>query len=801
MAWGRKIWWIPVVLLTSAVLVVGAAWWLVVRRPLPQLDGVLEVPGLASPVEVWRDAWGVPHIQAENEKDLLLAQGYVQAQDRLWQMEMNRRLAAGRLSEIMGPKALTSDRWALTMGFHEAAQRELESYDDFHRELLQAYSRGVNACLEAGRGRLPLEFRLSGCQPEPWQPVDSLAWAKVAAYSGGRNWQEEVVRALLVGRLGEDRAADLLGHDRAGTPLILSAAFGLRPDMAFEARNWQQPPLGGSNAWIVHGSRTLRGLPLLANDLHLPVQVPSSWYEIHLSDDGLDVAGLALVGFPLVFVGHNQHLAWGAALANVDDQDIFYEKMNPRQQGEYLFQDHWLKAEHLTMEIKVKGEKPVSHEIWITRHGPLINPVAPRLRLLRQAMALKWAGREPGELLPALRLLNLAESRDDLEDAAGRWCEPALSLVYGDREGHIGYILAGRVPTRAGGDAPGPYPGWSGEYEWTGYLDPADKPVLRDPDQGFIVAANNRLTRAGRLPYLGQDYDPGFRAARIDEVLAKNDQVTMDDCRELQMDITCQVSRDFLAALQNIDPSRLLDRRGYDLLSGWDLKMASDSAGAALFAVLIRCLMENTFRDELGDAADLFFGASWCPSEGPNLFTGHSLVILDRLMEEPDGIWFDDIRTKEREGLLEVMTKSLDQATALVAEKLGQDTSRWAWGRLHQISFRHPLAGTRPGTGWLSLGPFPGQGYNLTVMQSMVAESGGFELRGATAASRHLYTPEDWDLCQGGIVPGQSGLFGSPHYQDQVEPWLRGQGHAMPFSSQGVKEQSRHHLTLKPGDS
>ena len=795
----RKLLWTLGVVLAAAVLAAGTAWWMVVCRPLPRMDGELEVLGFKSSVEVRRDSWGVPHIQAENESDLLLAQGYVQAQDRLWQMEINRRLASGRLAEIAGPEAVAADQWSLTMGFCRAARREWDSYDDFHQGLLQSYCDGVNACLKSRLDRLPLEFRMLGFSPEPWQPLDSLAWGKVMAYSGGRNWQEEVVRALLAGRLGEEKAGDLLGRNLPGMPLILASGPGPAPGGAFGVGNQYQPALGGSNAWVVHGSRTAHGAPLLANDLHLPIQAPSTWHEVHLAGGGYDVTGLALAGFPLVMVGHNQHLAWGAALANVDCQDIFYEKMNPRQQGEYLFQDQWLMAEHLTEEIKVKGAEPVKHEIWMTRHGPILNPVTPRLRLLRQAMALKWSGREPGDLLPALRLMNISGNRDEFENAAVRWCEPALGLVYADLEGHIGYVLAGRVPLRAGGDAPGPYPGWSGEYEWTGYLDPADKPVLRDPAEGFIVAANQPITKPGTAPYLGRDFDPGFRAARIREVLAHNDQVTMDDCGRLQMDVRCAAADSFIKALQEIDPNQLKDRRGYDLLVQWDRNMETNSAGAAVFVVLVNRLLENTFGDELGDAVDMFWGRSWSPLEAPSLFSTHSLTILSRLITEPDDIWFDHIRTPNQETRSEVLVKSLEEATLFLADQLGQETGRWSWGQLHQVNIRHPLGRTWPLDFFLNLGPFPGRGYSLTVMQSTVAPGIDFQLQGATAGNRHIYDLRDWDLSQGMIVPGESGMFGSAHYQDQVDLWLRGEGHAMPFSQKAVEEQARHVLALRPG--
>ncbi len=347
-----------IILVCLALVALAGGYWYLIRLPLPAVVGGFKVQGLEAPVKIIRDRWGVPHIYAENRHDLFFAQGYVQAQDRLWQMDINRRLAAGRLSEILGPEALDFDKLARTFGMTRAAEKELASYADEDREILSAFCQGVNAYMDAAADRPPIEFRLLGYIPEPWRSEDSLAWAKFMALGGSKNWQEELVRLFLVQKLGHDRAAQLLAHDTPGEPIVSSNFdLSLDPGSLLALNPFVTLFGGGSNNWVVHGSRTDTGAPILANDMHLPVGIPSVWYEIHLSGGGFDVIGLSLPGVPLVVTGHNQDVAWGVTFAYVDNQDVFFEKMGAEKRGQYLFQGEWLEAEHIRESIRVKGQK------------------------------------------------------------------------------------------------------------------------------------------------------------------------------------------------------------------------------------------------------------------------------------------------------------------------------------------------------------------------------------------------------------------------------------------------------------
>ncbi|MGD8229085.1 MAG: penicillin acylase family protein [Desulfobacteraceae bacterium] len=783
-------------------LLCGASYYYFVKRPLPKMEGEIQIRGFHAPVKVFRDSWGVPHIYAEDEHDLFMAQGFVQAQDRLWQMESNRRLAAGRLSELIGPMTLPLDRLVRTLGLMRAARRELASYDARHLKLLNAFAAGVNAFIDYRKGCLPLEFRLLKVVPEPWRPEDSIAWAKMMALFGGKNWQEEIVRAMLEQKLGEDKARKLLSHNQLVPPTIIPSSLDL-------ASLW--PPLlhgpsvfvpvfgGASNSWSVHGSRAATGFPLLANDMHLPLRIPCLWYEMHLVAGDYDVIGLSLAGVPGIIAGHNKDVAWGITFGYTDSQDIFLERMNPHKPGQYLYKDQWLQAELIKEEIRVKGEdNPVLHEIWQTRHGPIISPQVPATEGLEYALALKWSAHDPGDMMPTMRRINLARKWQEFKSAAQNWSEPAMNLVYADRKGNIGYVLASRIPIRMGGHGSGPFPGWTGEHEWLGYVSPNQKPLLMNPKRGFVATANNQAVSSDYPRYIAMDYATGFRAARIEQVLSEKAKATKDDFQTLQGDLRCLPAAQFLAALKGIeiqdpDSHQLLER-----LRSWDQVLRPDSMGGAIYAVLFYRLQENTFRDELGPVADRFFGAGLTYLEPLNRFCEHSRVILLRLMQDPQSSWFDDIRTPNRETLTSVLDNSLKETAAFLKEKLGTDPSGWRWGRLHQVELQHALGSVPPLDKVFNLGPYEGGGHFSTVWQSAVNPGMDFDLKAWSVSHRHIYDLQDWDKSLGSVVPGQSGMFGSPHYDDQMEMWLKVEHHPLYYSREKVETEARHVLVLVP---
>jgi penicillin amidase len=677
-----------------------------------------------------------------------------------------------------------------------AARKEVASYDASHLKILNAFAAGVNAFIDHRKGRLPLEFRLLDVVPEPWRPEDSLAWSKMMALFGGKNWQEEIVRAMLEQKLGANKARELLSYNQHAPPTIIPSSLNLaslwppRP----HAPSAFVPAFGGaSNNWTVHGSRTATGFPMLANDMHLPLRIPCLWYEMHLVAGDYDVIGLSMAGLPGIVAGHNRDLAWGITFGYTDVQDVYLERMNPHKPGQYLYKDQWLQAELIKEEIRVKGEEnPVIQEIWQTRHGPIISPQVPATQSLQHALALKWSGHDPGDMIPTVSRFNLARNWEEFKSAAQNWSEPAMNLVYADRKGNIGYVLASRIPIRMGGHGRGPFPGWTGENEWLGYVSPNQKPLLMNPTKGFVATANNQVVGSDYPRYIAMDYATGFRAARIEQVLSEKAKATKDDFRTLQGDVRCLPAAQFLAALKGIEIQDPESHQLLERLRSWDQVLGPDSVGGAIYAVLFYRLQENTFRDELGPVADRFFGAGLTYLEPLNRFCEHSRVILLRLMQNRESPWFDDIRTPDRENLSYVLDKSLKETAAFLKQKLGTDPSGWQWGRLHLVELQHALGSVKPLDRVFNLGPYEGGGHFSTVWQSAVNPGMDFDLKAWSVSHRHIYDLKDWDQSL------QSGMFGSPHYDDQMEMWLKVEHHPLYYSREKVEAEAKHVLVLKP---
>jgi penicillin amidase len=622
------------------------------------------------------------------------------------------------------------------------------------------------------------------------------------ALLGGKNWQEEIIRAMLVRKLGPERAKALLGLNKPGAPTIIPDGMDLAAfwPLIGNSRSSLMPALGGaSNNWSVHGSRTTTGSPMLANDMHLVVMVPSVWYEMHLVGGGFDVTGLSLPGIPLIIAGHNEDLAWGITFAYIDDQDIYLERMKKDNPGLYFHNGEWLKAERIAESIRVKGQdKPAVHEVLETRHGPIISPQVPATKVFEYALALKWSAHDPGCMLPCLIRMNLARNWEEFKSAAQDWPGPSINLNYADRKGRIGYILAGRVPIRSQGRGNGPFEGWTGKNEWVGYLSPDKKPFLLDPSKGFLLTANNRIVGPDYPHYISVDYSPGFRAARINEMLSEKEKVSKTDCRDLQGDLKSLSAGKFIEALNGI---KIKSPESSDLMNSlrnWDCILAPGSVGGAIYSVLFYRLMENTFRDELGPLADRFFGIGLTPLEPLNRFVEHSRIILMGLMKDRESPWFDNIDTPQKETLSDILEKSLNETVVFLKQNLGPDPSAWRWGRLHKVAINHPFGRIKPLDRLFNLGPYEGGGHFSTVWQSAVTPGMNFNLNGWTVSNRHIYDLSDWDQSLGAIVPGQSGMVGSPHYDDQVRLWLEVDHHPLYYSRSKVESKAEGILVLKP---
>jgi penicillin G amidase len=745
---------------------------------------------------VLRDTWGVPHLYARDLGDLVFAQGFVHAQDRLWQLELNRRVGQGRLAELFGAIAFDADRLIRTVGIPRSAEVSLAATDAETRALLERYAAGVNAFLE--RGVLPIELRLLRHTPEPWRPIDTVAWSQMMAWGLSVNWDSELVNAALVARLGVDAAAQLLGEYPAENPVVTSASWAPLYERAIAelraAETWL--PLtafrGLSNNWVVSGAHTASGRPLLANDPHLAPQMPSIWYEAHLACPELEVAGVSLPGAPGVVIGHNARIAWGFTAAVADTQDLYVEEVDGAR---YRTEHGW---EPLTMrreEIRV-GRETRTVEIAATRHGPIISGLAPGIAR-GAALALKWTCEEPNRILRAALRLGRAQNWDEFSAAVADWDAPTMNAVYADVDGHIGYRMIGRVPRRARGLGVAPVPGWTGEYEWTGVIPPAELPHVLDPPAGVIATANNRVAGVEYPHHLASETMNGFRARRILELLAARDKHAVDDFARMQIDQYCAPARPFCAVvvacrdaiLARPELAALDAAPALAALGSWDCVLSADSRAGAIYELMLHFCMRRTFGPRLGALTDAYLGAGFHPLLNPIVIgrMDRTPLVMLELLERDDRDWIP-------QGRAALLGAALADALGYLAAARAE-----TWGDVHQVEFKHPLGSKKPLDAIFDRGPYPYGGDTNTVWQAAwvprlpIKPEGGF-----TASWRQVLDVGDWDQSRGVHAPGQSGHPASEHYDDMIPLWLRGELHALPWTRAAVEAALGDRLRLEP---
>lgn len=766
----------------AVVLALAGTWF--VRRPWPQTTGTLAVAGLSAPVEVIRDEWGVPHLDAANEHDLFFAQGYVHAQDRLWQMEFNRHVAGGALAELFGRPVLAADKGMRAFGLRRAAERDLALLSPPTRAILEAYAQGVNAYVASHRGRLPLEFTILGVAPRPWTPVDSILWSKMIAVSLGQNRAQEEMRARLAARVGTDAARQLMSPYPDSETVIIapeaghygpgaSSGPGLHPLLA--AFLGEPVTARGSNNWVVHGSRTATGKPLLGNDTHLWLNMPSVWYENGLHAGRFDVVGFSFPGVPLVLIGHNQRVAWGISNMCGDSQDLFFVGPEDRPQTR-------------RETIRLKGGGSQTLEIVETPQGPIVNEAEDLQGL--PPLALRWTVAEPSRLFDSLAGIDTARDWTSFRQALSLWSAPTLNFVYADVDGHIGYQGAGLIPLRAPGqDGLFPVPAAAPDRNWKGFLPFDQLPSLYDPPAGFIVTANNKAVADSYPHLIGHDYADPYRAQRITELLRSNSKVTLDDMRQLQADTYSPAAAELrpylLAAVQ---PANERERRALDLLRRWDLRFTRDSAAATIYYAWHAKLIPDIVSDELGDdLMKLYRGSAF-----------NQTPMYIEMMKTPAHPWFDDRRTRDRvENRDDVIRRAFHEALEDLTKRLGDDPVAWRWGRLHTTVFAHQPLGNSPLKGLFNGKPIPLPGEAFTVDSLTPNRMNPFRV-GFGVSQRLIVDLGDLARSLAVNSTGENMQLFHRHRDDQTELWSRNEYHPMLYGREAVKKAAREKLTLTP---
>jgi len=736
------------------VLVAAGSGFLFLRSSLPVTDGTIALPGLAAAVEVTRDRWGIPTIRAANDRDAAFALGFVHAQDRLFQMDMMRRLGAGRLSEVFGAPTLALDRLMRTLGLYRAAAAQYPGLSPEVRAALEAYAAGVNAFLAARRGALPPEYYLLGTRPEPWQPADSLVWGKIMDWELTGNYRGEMARARLLQRLSPDDLAVLFPAYPKGAPVALGDLHALYRRLPLDRLDAALPsgagPQRASNNWVVDGRHSQSGKPLLANDPHLDFSAPDIWYLARIETPQAKLAGATAPGTPFVVIGHSDRIAWGFTTTGGDVEDLYVEHPDPADPGRYMTENG--PAPFVTRQetIRVKDAPPVVLTVRETRHGPVISDLAGGGGDLL-ALKTTWLGaddRTPQALWEMARARDWSEFRAALRN----WTAPQQNVVYADVDGTIGLIAPARIPIRAAGDGWLPAPGWDGTHEWTGYVPFDALPSAHDPPAGRFVTANNKIVPDDYPYFITRDWELPNRAARIGALLDATPVQTPETSAKIQADDLSLGAKALLPLMLTIAPATDAARAAVERLRRWDGRMDRDKAEPLIFVAWLREFARAALAEKLGP---LF----------PDFWTLRPDVMQGILTAHQD--WCG------KAGCAAALAASLDRALAGLAQRYGGDSNGWRWGEAHEAKFLSRLWSRVPLLrDWAALAIAADGGQDTVDAAEM-------DVRNATDPFRDRHGPTlrmIVDLAHPGdarfmIAPGQSGNPLSPHWGDLMRRW------------------------------
>ena len=801
-------------LLTAAGLAALGGWWML-HRSLPQTEGAVRLPGLKAEVTVDRDAMGVPHIRAQSLEDLLLAQGYVVAQDRLWQMDLLRRAASGDLAEIVGEAAVEHDTESRTLGYTAAADAALAAMPTEQRAMLEAYARGVNAYIEQHLNALPPEFLLLRYQPRPWSARDTLLIAANLYKELTGFWKEQIHRTEVSKIVGPELANDLYAataesewdHPLAG---IEPAAPGSKPATAaaksagakplaptMAPATWRNLPrsselaelpsfedarltIGGSNNFVVSGARTHSHKPLLENDTHLQFGIPSIWYVIHLTAPGWNVKGFTFPGGPLVVIGHNEHIAWGFTNNFADVLDVYAETLRNDNPIEYRVNGEWKPVTVRPEVIRVRGQADRTVNVMVTRHGPIIERTGERDG--QTGYAIRWTATEPGGLGATYFLLGGAKNWDEFRAILRQNPGPAQNAVYADTDGHIGYIVSALIPTRRQPTGGVPVPGDTDEHEWTGYIPRDDLPELFDPPEGVIATANARVTGPGYKWHLTDQWMAPYRTARIYELLGERKGLRPEDCVNVVTDIYSYphvfIGRELAKAREHVKPADIRTTQMVDMLESWDGRAQTYSVQMSFLEFTRRALLYNLLEPHLHGHVALY---DWMRGS----------VFLEKVLRERPARWlpakfatWDDLLIASADMGMDRMT-----AAAMANKDASGEASAWDWGQFSRLRMFHPLGREGMLRSALSIGSMPISGSFFSVKQ--IGTTFGPVMRFVADLS-------NLDNSLMNVTTGESGHFLSPNYKDQFRAWYDGGGIPSTFTDAAEQPRVAHRLRLLP---
>ncbi len=770
------------------------------RRALPDYNADITLEGLKADVEVFRDKFGIPHVYAENEYDLYTAVGYLLAQDRLWQMDLLRRVTLGRLSEIFGEGFVETDLLLRALRYSEKSMHLLQVTEPEITDALNAFANGINQYLAAHAGKLPPEFAILGYKPEPWESCHSLNLIGYMAWDLKAGWSElllESIKSVTDSLRMTEMLPDIsvyhsfvypeINQDAASSSVVsdLMEITGRLDNLGVEIFN-------GSNNWAVAGKKSVTGKPLLANDMHLSLNIPGIWYQMHQVVKGkLNVTGLVLPGQPLVICGHNEQIAWGMTNTYVDNMDFYLEKINPSDSNQYQYLDEWKDFDIRREHIAIKGGDTVIREIRFSHRGPVISGFK---KIEKKIITMHWVGDEFSNEMKTVYLLNRAGNWAEFKEALRTFRSISQNIVYADQEGNIGLFCAAGIPVRKRTDVFAILPGWTDEYNWMGMVPFEELPCSFNPQNGFVSSANNKTVDETYPYHISNWYALPYRIDRIRELLSEKEKLSVDDFRSMQLDqksgMAIHFQTSLLKVLQNHYGLSELQQQCLQIIESWDGTMSKDSPEAAIFEMFYIRLRENLFADELG--RELF----------NNLVTIPSLIrpAVYRILLRDESAWADDITTEEKESLSDIYIRSFQDAVDELRLQLGEEPSKWQWGNLHQITLMHPLssAGILDRVFSLNRGPYRVGGSFHTVSPYTYPASDPLKVNHGSS-HRHIFNVDNWDESLTVIPTGNSGMPASKNYCDQTDMYIEGDYHRDLFSREAVESDAMYHMQFRTG--
>ena len=830
----KKVFWgisIFVVILLAGTITTA---YLLVMHSQPKIEGELLAKGINSDVRILRDEFGVPHIYADNERDLMFAAGYAQAQDRLWQMDFLRRVSEGRLSEIFGSRTLQADKALRTIGFSRVAKMITDSLNERTRMLLQAYAEGVNSFIRANRENYPVEFVLLQFAPKDWQVEHSIGIARVMAWQLSMGWYVDVAYDKILDSVGFQKLQDILPRYPDDAPVVVknptgrpaihtdttiaveehyrrqdfrkaqtNTAIGILDEFVnanLQVKEW----IGnngfsiGSNSWVVSGARSQTGKPLLANDPHLGHGVPSTWYEMQLSGGGWDVTGFALPGSPFIVIGNNRNIAWGLTAVMTDDADFYREQI---KDSTYYFDGKWQKLQWSRENIVIKDSIPFLYDIPYTHRGPIVNTLYDIPDSQPNAVSVRWLGHVPSGEIMAFSKIARAENWEEFRNAASSFKVPGMNVVYADINGNIGYQCMTGVPVRRNGNGIAILDGTIGQNDWLGEIPFESLPASYNPSEGYLASANNKIAGDWFTYFVSNYWENPSRIRRIDQLLNSKEKFNTEDFKLMQNDLFSFHAKEIIPYILDAcktdsvftyfpskNASNFPYYESYLFLKHWDFNMAPDSRGAAIFNVFFQKLLINLYRDEMGETLfESFIKLSNVPAR-----------VTTQLLINKQSSWWDDTRTKEIENRDMIIRRSLADAVDFLQDHFGKEPGGWTWEKLHHVTFEHPMGKQKPLNHLFNVGPFSIGGNTTTVNNTEFHYSDPQFKVLLGASMRRIVDLSDISRPLTVLTLGQSGQPYNAHYYDQNEMWLTGRYKTCFMNENEINKSFSKLLILKP---